>query len=205
MDYTFQTSEYDVNALVPEVRGALKKRIEVYSRKRIPLLWKIIDKFPKRDDTKELSDSQRLYRRIIGFSLVGLGVILIVPGVIKQLVVPLLAGGVGIGIGCRLVRSTLGGPKCRTDRYAKAAQAFLYNTSSSKSVEVSFSFDGMQIAEQKPVPFENIAYLFETTSGYLITWKDRGVFLQKKDMTTGTPEKFAKSVSNQLKDRYVVC
>jgi len=44
MQYTFQTSRYQVSALLPEVSAALEKRMEAEGRKRLPGLWKIIDR-----------------------------------------------------------------------------------------------------------------------------------------------------------------
>lgn len=44
MKFCFQTSAYDVSRLLPEVTDALDKRMEAEGRKRLPGLWKAIDR-----------------------------------------------------------------------------------------------------------------------------------------------------------------
>lgn len=197
MEYIFRTTAYDAAALVPEVGKALEKRAELYSRQRVPGIWKLTDRLPKNTEPYQMTRGRRVYRRVIGVVLLLMGLFLLIPGLIKpaELLVPLLAGVCGVGAGIYALWSTR---KKRTNRFEKAARKFLSGVSNAEPAEVRFSEAGMMIGDEPAVPYSDMEYFLETQSGYLITWAARGVFLQKKDFQGESLAEFSDFVRNEI-------
>ena len=190
MVYRFQTTAYDTVRLLPEVEAALAKRIEAEGRKRLPGLWKIIDKRPRKTMSNEMSRGRRIYRRVVGTLLLLVGLFLVIPGFVApdELFGPLLVGLFAIGTAVYYLGSTR---KSRVSAQRKQAQRLLENIAKAPSQPVSFTDSGMQLQGQAPVPYEQINFFTETSSGFFLNWADQATFLQKKDLVEGEQDTFS--------------
>lgn len=208
MEYIFQTSAYDVDALVPEVSEALGKRVELASRRRLPGLWKLTDSLTQQGDVpKEMPRSRLIYRRVVGIALIVLGLFMLIPGLREpqEMLLPLVAGVVGVLIGAHALWSTFKqpseAPKKMTvspQKYEDTAKTFLDNLAKVGATEVRFSENGMGLGEQATIRFEEIEYFIETQTGYLIAWGRQATFLQKKDLQSGEDGSFQDFVSDRM-------
>lgn len=208
MEYMFRTSAYDVDALVPEVSEALGKRVELASRRRLPGLWKLTDSLTQLEDVpKEMPRSRLIYRRVVGVALIVLGLFMLIPGLKEpqELLLPLIAGVVGVLIGVHALWSTFKQPSNEPKKavvspkhYEDTAKTFLDNLAKIESTEVRFSERGMELGEQATIRFEEMEYFIETQAGYLIAWGKQATFLQKKDLQLGEDESFQTFVSEQM-------
>lgn len=200
MTYCFQTTHYDCLALQSEVAAALEKRIEAEGRKRLPGLWKAIDrqregKAPMK--INEMTRGRRVYRRIVGTLLLLVGLFLVIPGMVApdELFGPLLVGLFAIGTAIYYLRSTR---KNRVSASQKQAQKLLEGIAKAPPQPVFFNDEGMQLQGQAPIPYENITFYSETPSGILLNWSDQATFLQKKDLIEGEWTDFAAFLQEKI-------
>lgn len=198
MRFCFQTSAYDVSRLLPEVTAALDLRLEQESRRRLPGLWKIIDKRPRKTMSNEMSRGRRIYRRVVGTLLLLVGLFLVIPGFVApdELLGPLLVGLFAIGTAVYYLGSTR---KNRVSAQRKQAQKFLENISKAPSQPVSFTECGMQLQGKALVPYEEITFFTETPSGFFLNWAEQATFLQKKDLAEGQVEACAAFLQEKLR------
>ncbi len=200
MKFRFQTSAYDVSRLLPEVASALDKRMEAEGRKRLPGLWKAIDR--RREgkapvEVNEMTRGRRIYRRVVSVLLILVGLFLAIPGFVApdELLGPLLAGLFALGTGIYFLWSTR---KNRRPSFEKQAQKLLEAIAKAPPQSVVFSDAGMLLQDGEPVPYEKISFYTETSSGVLLNWADKATFLQKKDLTEGTWEAFSAFLRERL-------
>ena len=208
MEYLFHTTGYDVEGLVPEVSEALGKRAELASRRRLPGLWKLTDSLAQQGGGSEKMPRGRLiYRRVVGAALIVLGLLMLIPGLRKpeELLLPLIAGILGVVIGAHALWSTFKQPKedakkvsVSPKRFEDTAKTFLDSLAKIESTEVRFTENGMALGEQAVIRFEEMEYFIETQAGYLIAWGRQATFLQKKDLLLGEDEGFQSFISERL-------
>ena len=184
MLYRFRTSAYSVHELLPEVAAALEKRMEAEGRRRLPGLWKVIDRRGGGNPQKEMTRGRRIYRRAVGVLLLLVGLFLLIPGLIRpqELMGPLAAGCVALGTAVYYLYSTR---KKRVSTFEKQARKLLEGIAKAPPQPVTFTDGGMQLQGQAPVPYERISFYTETPSGLFLNWDDQAVFLQKQDLMEG--------------------
>ena len=198
MEYIFRTSAYDVEQLIPEVSVVLEKRVELASRQRLPGMWKATDSMAQKDGASgRMTRGRLLYRRIVGVTLIVLGLFMLIAGLKKpeELLLPLIAGICGIVVGAHSLWSTRKKQEKETaeepakepekklsKKYEATARNFLTNLANVGTTEVRFSEEGMHLGEHAVLPYTAMEYFFETPSGYLIAWDRQATFLQKKDL-----------------------
>lgn len=203
MQYTFQTSRYQVSALLPEVSAALEKRMEAEGRKRLPGLWKAIDRRRGGKEPvipNEMTRGRRIYRRVVGTLLLLVGLFLVIPGFMApdELFGPLLVGCFAVGTAIYYLYSTRKG---RRSSFEKQAQRLLEKIAAAEPQPVVFTDAGLQLKKGAPVPYQEMAFYAETPSGVLLNWGDQATFLQKKDLTDGSWEEFADFLQERLEKR----
>ena len=193
MEFCFQTSAYDVSRLLPEVTEALDKRMEAEGRKRLPGLWKAIDrqregKAPMK--VNEMTRGRRIYRRVVGTLLLLVGLFLVIPGLAApdKLFGPLLTGLFAVGIAVYYLYSTR---KNKVTAAQKQAQRLLEAIAKAPPQQVVFSDAGMLLRDGETVSYEAITFCAETPSGVLLNWADKATFLQKQDLAEGEWPDFA--------------
>ena len=211
MKFTFHTSVYDVESLVPEVAEALEKRMELTSRRALPGLWRLTDSLNRQNEAPgEMPRRRVLYRRVVGTALIVLGLFILIPGLKEpeDLLLCLIAGICGVAIGAHALWTTFRKPKSAAPakpaahripkQFTDTADTFLNSIAAAGSTEVPFSDEGMQLSPNALITFGEMEYFLETPSGYLITWGRQATFLQKKDLRDGEQEEFMDWVSARL-------
>ena len=193
MKFCFQTSAYDVSRLLPEVTDALDKRMEAEGRKRLPGLWKAIDRQREGKTSvkvNEMTRGRRIYRRVVGTLLLLVGLFLVIPGLAApdKLFGPLLAGLFAVGTAVYYLYSTR---KNKVTAAQKQAQRLLEAIAKAPPQQVVFSDAGMLLRDGETVSYEAITFCAETPSGVLLNWADKATFLQKQDLAEGEWTDFA--------------
>lgn len=91
--FVFSLQPLDADALLPQVCAALNQRLELYSRQKLPGLWKVTDRLSQRKPASQTA-GRRWFRLAMGLLLWVLGLLLLAPGLTdpQQLFVPLVAG-----------------------------------------------------------------------------------------------------------------
>ena len=125
-NFIFSMKPYDVDALASQAAWMLEKRTELYSRKKLPGLWKLTDKLNAvpRAPEAELKRRKERQRRWGGLFLV-MGIFLFVPGVMKpqELPGPLVAGLFAILMGVLYLRKD----DRKKNTYEKKARQLIEN------------------------------------------------------------------------------
>lgn len=197
--YIFQISPYDTSSILPQVSKALDKRTELVSRERYPGLWTQTDKLNAMSQGRTRS---RLRTRVTSLIFLALGIFLFVPGLVKpqELLVPLIAGGIGIIAGiCGLWRSR----KHKKNPFDEAAKKLLAEKSDIQpgQYQVLFSAENMIIAERgktEHIPYSKFECAVETADIFLLTFDERVTVLLKRDLSKGSIDDFVGFISEKV-------
>ncbi len=194
MEFTFQLSEYNQSDMGAQVSKALEKRTELNSRRKLPWMWKSIDRLDGPKVPTRVSRRRVIRCKIYGFVLLTLGIFLFVPGMMepKELLVPLITGAVSIFLG---IVSLLPRRKKSSRIFDAAAVKLLAGALTAEQLEntpilVRFTQDGMMLPDGEVISYDCFDTIVETESIYLLTWKERVTVLQKRDLLSGTHEDF---------------
>lgn len=221
MTYIFNTSTYDVDALVPEVSQALEKRVELVSRQKLPGMWKATDRLSQGSASGEMPRGRLIYRRVVGIALIVLGLFMLIPGLMqpKELLTPLIAGICGLGVGIHSLWSTRKKPARKAQeeptetpakvpaeksvtklskKYVDTAKSFLSNLANVEPTCIRFSEEGMELNEDTVIRYEEMECFVETPSGYLIAWGRTATYLQKKDLQLENKAEFGDFVAGRV-------
>lgn len=170
MTFTFHSTALD-KQLLPQISDALEQHTQRVSRTKYPNLWQNIDKLPaNRHPSKPRS---KLFSVICLF----LGLVLFIPGLMEpqKLLIPLLAGAIGIGTGIGgLIRS--GKNSSPFTRSAKKLMK-LYVV----GAKITFSDSGMILPEEADIPYSSMEAVIETRDCLFLVFGERYLLLQKKD------------------------
>jgi len=204
-DFTFRLTAYDVDRYLPQVRAALEKRTELLSRSRFPSLWRLVDKLNASHPGK---DHSKLLPRFVSLFCLAVGVILLVPGLMKpqELQIPLIAGIAAIVIGI------VGLWRNRTrkkDPFEQAAKVLLRGKDAltpEQSIEVSFFETAMMLpgGEDNCVLYEDFQCVIETADLFLPVFGTRALVLQKRDLPAGSEEAFREFLSAAVSEYCVL-
>jgi len=170
MTYTFHTTTLD-KQLLPQISAALEQHTQHISRVKYPKLWQYID---KRNSKHQLNRPRSKFLSIICLLL---GLFLFIPGLMEpqELLIPLLAGAIGVGTGIGgLIRS--GKNSSPFTRSAKKLMK-LYVV----GAEISFSDSGMKLQNEAEVPYSTMSPVIETADCLFFVFGERYLLLQKKD------------------------
>ena len=188
MSFVFQLTAYDEKRLLPQVADALKQRTELLSRERYPGLWKQVDRLNAAYGGKKRSS---LRTKVLSVVCLALGLFLFIPGLMKpqELLVPLLAGAVGIGAGLGgFYRANKAKKAPKPDRFTLAAEQLLQmyaSLSEADGAEVIFSDSAMILPSEggaESVTYGNFERAVETADALLLVFDTRVMLLQKKDL-----------------------
>ena len=202
MDFVFQISPYSDPSLAQQVSHALEKRTELRSRAQFPKLWRVTDNLNRKHEGKTLSNGRRVRYRIYAILLIVMGVILLVPGIMdpKQLLVPLVAGVVGVLAGV-FTLWTVSGSHTQSKRFDQAAEKLLKGFEAPPVAQVRFTPEGMEIAGKPAAAYPDVDFVAETEDLFLLTWNEKVTILQKKDLVGGDCPQFAAFLHKQLQER----
>jgi len=177
----FRLAEYD-KKLVPQVGRAFAKRNELFSRAQAPWLWDIIDKFSK--NKKEEKKRSKVPGIILSVVLIILGIVLLVPGIMKpeELKLCLSAGILGVGMGLLGLWS-----KLKKDPGEKTAEKLMAILNNHPGKEIIFHEDGVIIDEEE-VSFKAVSKVFETDDTFLVILNRRFSLVCKDHIVAGTAD-----------------
>lgn len=206
MDFVFQISPYSDPSLPQQVSHALEKRTELRAREQFPKLWHVTDDLNRKHKEKTVSNGRRIRYRIYGILLIVMGVVLFVPGIMdpKQLLVPLVAGAIGILAGI-FTLWTVSGSQVQSKRFDQAAEKLLKGFEVPPAAQVRFTPEGMEIAGKPAAAYPDVDFAAETEDLFLLTWNEKVTILQKKDLIGGDCPQFSAFLHKQLQERGSFC
>ncbi len=203
IEFIFQVTEYDCEALLPQVSRALKRRMELRNQQLRP------GKAAAAEMTEEQRKRAKIKNIIWGIVWFVVGVYLLFTGMVngdgnKWTVI---IGAVAAFVGAKKLIPQRKLPN--TEKYDKAAQDFLdehKGVLDGKERQVCFSDEEMIVVtgaledlDQEAIPYEDVEFAMETEDIFLLVHGGRGVLLQKKDFTLGTTEEFREYLKAHLK------
>ena len=206
MDFEFQISPYAGPSLVQQVSRALEKRTELRARAQFPKLWRAADDLNRKHEGKAASNGWGMRYRIYGILLIVMGVILFVPGIMdpKHLLVPLVAGAVGILVGL-FTLWIVRGSQAQSKRFDQAAEKLLKGFEAPPAAQVRFTPEGMEIAGKPAAAYSDVDFAAETEDLFLLTWNEKVTILQKKDLVGGDYPQFAAFLHRQIQEHGSFC
>jgi hypothetical protein len=196
MEFIFQITQYNSDdALTDEVAAALEKQLELNSRKRLPAMWRFIDRNNSRQGSEGVIKQSSYLRTIYGIFLTVMGVILLVPGLMdpRELLTPLIAGIISVvtGVGCIWPWR-----KRSNHKFHKIAEDLLANMRKSlnETIEtpllVRFTAEGMLLPHNSLISYQDFRTILEVKSIYFLVWLEKVTILQKKDLVMESSEAF---------------
>jgi hypothetical protein len=196
MEFIFQISQYNSDvAFKDEVAAALEKQLELNSRKRLPAMWRFIDRNNNRRASEGVMKHRTFLRRIYGILLTVLGVILLIPGLMdpRELLAPLIAGIISVvtGVGCIWPWR-----KRSNNKFHKIAEDLLANMRKSLNettetpLLVQFTAEGMLLPHNSLISYQDFQTIIEVKSIYFLVWLEKVTILQKKDLVMESSEVF---------------
>ncbi len=204
IEFIFQVSEYDSQALLPQVSRALQRRMELRNQQLHP------GKANYAEMTEEERKKARIKSVIWGIVWVAVGLYLLISGLGKgedgNKWLPI------IGIVCIFVGSKRLLPQRKvpaTDKFDSAAKEFLdehKGVVEEKERQVCFSDEELVIVtgaledlEQEAVDYDDVEFAMETEDIFLLVHSGHGILLQKKDITLGSVEEFRDYLAAHVK------
>lgn len=195
MEYIFRITQYNADALEDEVAAALKLRLELYSRKRLPALWRFVDRNNSRRASEGVIKRWSIISKIYGIVMVVMGIILLVPGLLdpRELLVPLIAGMISVvfGVGCIWPWR-----KQSNRKFHKIAENLLagmrkpLEETTEAPLLVRFTEEGMSLPNNSFIAYQDFQTIIEVDSIYFLIWRDKVTILQKKDLVEERQEAF---------------
>ncbi len=199
--FLFQISNYSDPALDIETAKLFQQRLDAHSRRTVPAMWELTDKFNDHATKGPSRETRRVWHRIYGVLLLAAGIFILVPGLVEPrnpiLILvgafAIIAGLIKFYFACKRETSNIPA-SCQ-----KAAKELLAGRRvidwSKTTMKVHFDESGMTTSngeKQEVVLYENITGLFETENLWLLVYSDeKGLLLQKKDMISGNVGAFS--------------
>lgn len=170
---------------LPQISYALEKRTELLSRIQYPGMWNATYKL--RASVREPSKGRRIFRKLLSVFCLICGIILFVPGLMKpqELLVPLIAGTIGIGTG---IRGLLRGKIKRKNPFDKSARLLLEQRKTTDDARAIFTNDAMTIVaegQEEQISYGKFEYVIEADSIFMFTFDGKVIVVKKEDMVCG--------------------
>ena len=135
MEFVFKPEKL-TEELVDQVAEAVGKRAEIFSREKLPGMWKKVDKLNEKKMPEEVLRHRKIRYVIYGIILIAVGFFLFIPGLMKpkELTVPLIVGAFSIinGIFAVLPRRT------NAEKFKKKAEKLVSAINSSLLAKKKF-------------------------------------------------------------------
>lgn len=203
-EYLFELGSVRDERFLPQLAAALDKCAELSARKRLPALWRVIDRLGAVGEaSEEVLRRRRIRRRIYGGVLTAAGLFLLIPALTapRELSGALFVGAVAVvwGLYSLLRRGGTGGGsggKALLQRYEKEARQLMERLSEAQRAELHIRFTGKGLivetakGERKAIPYEAFECAAETRELLLLYGKTSGLVLQKRELTWGNWEAF---------------
>jgi len=207
--FTFQISNYNNPALDLETAKLFQQRLEAHSRNTVASMWKMIDKLNAYTAKGRVQGNQQMRQRIYGVLLLAVGIFILVPGLMKpRKPILILAGAFAIVVGLlKLYLACKEKSEHIPASCHKAAKDFLAGRRAidwtKATMKVQFDETGMTTSngeKQEIIPYEKITGIFETKNLWLLVYDgEKGLLLQKKDLTSGNDKEFSTYLRHKLR------
>ena len=193
MDYVFQVNGCPPGDWTQQVALALEKRTALYSREKLPVLWRLTDRLGTPNMPEPVLKRRRIRSRIYGVILVLLGLFLLIPGLIEPqtLKVPLFAGLFATMTG---ILQMLPRRKHPVKRYLRTANSLLAHRQTVRGTAIRFDEKGI-VDGDSSIAFAQFDSIIEGPDLYFLAWGEKGMILWKQELTGSTPEAFSAFLS----------
>lgn len=195
MEFIFRIIQYNADELVNEVALALEKQVELNSRKRLPDMWRFIDRLNSRRAPEGVLKKRAILRKGYGILLTGMGLFLLIPGMMepRELLLPLIVGTISVvvGVGC-----VWPWRRRSNRRFHKVAEELLtglrkpLKEANESSLLVRFTEEGMSLPNNSLVAYQDFHTVIETERIYFLVWQEKVTILQKMDLVEEATEAF---------------
>ena len=195
-EYLFELRPARDERFLPQLAAALDKCGELSSRRRLPALWRLIDRLRgAREVPEEVLRRRRRRRRLSGAILTAAGLFLLIPALTapREMTAPLLVGALAVAWGlCSLfLRGGTGGGSGGKDalrRYEREARLLLDRLAEARRAGMYVRFTGREMTmeaadgERKAVSYGALECAVETRDLLLLRGKTSGIVLQKREL-----------------------
>jgi len=197
-EFIFIMSPYEEEEHLLQIATILEQITQKNSRKKLPGLWKMIDKLniTKRAPEAELR-RRRAREKAWGGLLLVMGIFLFVPGIMKpqELPVPLVVGLVAVLLGLFYLRPD----RKKKNSFEKSAKKLLEQLNDkmqNQKLRISFDEEELILTEEKSeathVANHVVDYSFETEGMFSFVYENNIILFQKRELLLGKEEEFRK-------------
>lgn len=198
--FLFQISDYDDPVLDTEAPKLLHQRLEEYSRRTVPGMWKVTDRLNAHAANGPGRETRRTRYRVYGVFLLALGVFALIPGLMEPRM-PALIGAGALAIISGILEFCLARkrkPRAVPKACRKEAEELLSGRRavdwSKIQMKVCFDENSMTVSDgkkQEIVPYDKMTGIFETDHLWLVVYDgEKALLLQKKDLLEGPADEF---------------
>ena len=198
MEFIFKPEKL-TDDLSYQISECIAKRAENFSRAKYPGMWKKVDDLNERRMPEDVLRRRKIRQVIYGILLIGMGIFLFVPGLMKpkELTVPLIVGAFAIinGIFAVLPRRT------DAEKYKRKAKKLLSAINSSVKSGDTVIFNEEAVFENGALimEYQNLEPLVESRSIWLVCDGVKVMVLRKNDLVSGSPEDFSAFINEKTK------
>lgn len=195
MEFIFQITQYNSDVLDDEVAAALEKQLELNSRKKLPAMWRFIDRNNSRRASERVIKQRTILRKIYGIFMTVIGIYLLVPGLLEpmELLEPLIIGIISVLTGVGFIWPW----RKRTNRKLhKIAEKLLsgfripLDETTDTPLLVRFTVEGMSLLNKSLIAYQDFQTIIEVENIFFLVWLDKVTILQKKDLVAERSESF---------------
>lgn len=206
IQFMFQVENVDKDGLLAQVSAALEKRLEIRQQQVRPQKNMPDMSHMTEEQKQDYFKRQRKYKIFWGIVFIALGIYMVLANIQKPAagVTQLVVGVFAIIIGIYYI--LFGGKQKKAKqfkdktKFINAATEFLdeqVKHAAEKKVQIAFFGEEMvtitgelEDLDQDAVAYSDMECALEGPDMFLLTYNNRGVLLQKKDLTMGSVEEF---------------
>lgn len=206
IQFIFQVESVDKEGLLDQVSAALEKRLEIRQQQVRPQKNMPDMSHMTEEQKQDYFKRQRKYKIFWGIVFIALGIYMVLANIQKPAagVTQLVVGAFAIIMGIYYI--LFGGKQKKAKqfkdktKFVNAAVEFLdeqVKHTAEKKVQIAFFEEEMvtingelEELDQDAVAYGDMECALEGPDMFLLTYNNRGVLLQKKDLTMGSVEEF---------------
>lgn len=202
-NFIFFMKPYNVEALSIQTAWILEEITQQNSRKKLPALWRITDKFNGVERVSEAAQKRRkAWKKLWGGLFLVMGIFLFVPGIMQpqELMGTLVAGLLSMLLGFLYLRRDSN----KQNVFEKKAKLLLEQLNTgmeNQKLRIRFSdtelvLSGIE-AEEKKIVYEHLEYTFETKDLFALVYENKVLLLQKEELVLGNTEELRKKLEEK--------
>lgn len=216
IQFIFQVESVDKEGLLDQVSAALEKRLEIRQQQVRPQKNMPDMSHMTEEQKQDYFKRQRKYKIFWGIVFIALGIYMVLANIQKPAagVTQLVVGAFAIIMGIYYI--LFGGKQKKAKqfkdktKFVNAAVEFLdeqVKHTAEKKVQIAFFEEEMvtingelEELDQDAVAYGDMECALEGPDMFLLTYNNRGVLLQKKDLTMGSVEEFRAFLLRSVKN-----